>query len=365
MTAKHILLLIVLFVAVLVLTVVIRSGIGGSANFSPVPNTTPIHTQTPTPTPDPKRPITLLLLGYGGGKHEGGLLTDTMILAVIQPKKQTITLIPIPRDLWIELPTTHNTMLPSKINAAFAIGTDTKNYPDKPEQFTGSLGGIHMASYVVERISGIKPDATLAVNFDGFIGSVDALDGLDVNAANSLIDPFYPIAGEENNMCGIDEDEAKQRESTASGFILEELYTCRFETLSFEPGIQHMDGTTALKYVRSRHAYDGGGDFDRSRRQKEVLSAMKEKIISLGFITKASSYFTAWRGNILTDLTLAKVADLVDRTGNPEGYTFQSISLTTDTILTEDKSPDGQYILNPAQGQFEWSGIQEYIMSKL
>src|SRR5574344_530463 len=59
---------------------------------------------TATPTPDPLAPYSILLLGYGGGKHEGGTLTDSIMVAKINPKNETINLISVPRDLWVSIP---------------------------------------------------------------------------------------------------------------------------------------------------------------------------------------------------------------------------------------------------------------------
>ena len=98
-------------------------------------------TATPEPTPDPDRPVSFLLMGYGGGGHEGGKLTDTMMVVYVQPKLQQIDLISIPRDLWVSFPVNGETESYWKINAAYALGSDDRNYPHKLAQYTGPGGG--------------------------------------------------------------------------------------------------------------------------------------------------------------------------------------------------------------------------------
>jgi anionic cell wall polymer biosynthesis LytR-Cps2A-Psr (LCP) family protein len=126
-----------------------------------------INFTIPTPTPDPLAPKNILLMGYGGGMHDGGLLTDTMIVAHIIPKQQLIILISVPRDLWVTLPIT-SSGLNSKINAAFAYGSDTTAYTDRPANFTGINGGGALAEYAVTQVIGLSMDGYAAVSFDGF-----------------------------------------------------------------------------------------------------------------------------------------------------------------------------------------------------
>ncbi|MDQ5951128.1 MAG: polyisoprenyl-teichoic acid--peptidoglycan teichoic acid transferase [Patescibacteria group bacterium] len=157
---------------------------------------------TPTPTPDPLGPYSILLLGHGGPGHDGGSLTDTIILAYIQPRKETIHLISIPRDLWVELPLLPNNQTKGyKVNAAYAVGKDTSQYLDRPEAFAGDGGGGSLAKYAVSQITGIEPTYFMAVNFYAFEEAIDALGGISVRVPQGFDDPDYPIAGEENNTC--------------------------------------------------------------------------------------------------------------------------------------------------------------------
>ncbi len=104
----------------------------------------------------------------------------------------------------------------------------------------------------------------MLLDFDGFTEVVDLLGGLDVKIDRTFDDYQYPIAGKENDLCGSDPE-----------------YKCRYEHLHFDAGLQRMDGKTALKFVRSRHAQgEEGTDFARSQRQQKIILAIKDKFFS-------------------------------------------------------------------------------------
>ena len=319
---------------------------------------------TATPTPDPLAPYSILLLGYGGGTHDGGLLTDTIMLAQIRPKDEEVRLISIPRDLWspiqIESENTEN----KKINEAYAIGSDDKKYPNKKTEFTGKAGGGEMAKYTVEQVTGIKPDYFVAMDFDGFVKIIDNLGGVDVKVNQTFDDPFYPIEELKNDTCGKSEEEMKSLEATMSGDKLEQQYTCRYELLHFDKGVQHMDGTTALKYSRSRHSNVGGGDFNRAERQKVVITAVRDKVMNIGFVSKIIPTFQTLTRHITTDIDLTKMSELVSKAEEISKYKIISIALTDQNVLVNAKASTGQFILNPKLGENNWTEIRQFIEDK-
>lgn len=354
----------------LVLFPATREILGGIFNsnkiISPVPpDVAAAVPALPTPTPDPLSPFTILLLGYGGGKHEGGLLTDTMILARIAPRDKTVDLITVPRDLWVSLPTSVTATSGAKINAAYAFGSDNRTYPNKPSQFKNDNGGGNMAKYAVETVTGIPVNYYVAVSFAGFTKAIDTLGGIDVNVRQTFTDPFYPLEGREKDDCGFGEDIVKTIEATASGEKREQAYWCRYEPLTFDRGVTHMDGTLALKYARSRHSTTNGGDFARSIRQKEVLEAVRTKIMSLGFVTKAIPFYRSIQSSLKTDISLGFMENMIKIAGDIKDYQIDSIALTTDNVLKEEISPNGQYILAPDQGLYNYSGIRKYLNEQI
>lgn len=187
----------------------------------------------------------VLLLGIPGGTHAGADLTDSMMVLSFQHKTKILTLISLPRDVWSDT-------LKDKINSAYHYGEEKKKG-----------GGLVLAKVVAEDVVGIPIHYGLVIDFSGFRRVIDDVGGVDVGVAQGFIDADFPIEGKEEDLCDGDKK-----------------FRCRYESISFEAGKQHMDGTTALKYVRSRHAEgDQGSDFARGRRQQEVIVALKAKLM--------------------------------------------------------------------------------------
>lgn len=321
-------------------------------------------TPTATPTPDPLAPYSILLLGYGGGIHEGGKLTDSIMLAQIAPKDEEVRLISIPRDLWVPISINQEEIENKKINEAYVIGLDDKKYPNKKIEFTGNAGGGEMAKYVIEQVTGIKPNYFAAIDFDGFTKIIDSLGGVEVKVARTFDDPFYPIEEKINDTCGKTEEEIKAIEATMSGEKLDQQFTCRYENLHFDKGVQHMDGTTALKYARSRHSTMDGGDFNRAERQKLVVTAIRDKIISIGFIPKIIPTIQTLTRHITTDIDFSTMSELVAKISEISEYKVISIALTDQNVLMNTKASTGQFILSPKLGENDFSEIKEFIKNK-
>jgi LCP family protein required for cell wall assembly len=319
----------------------------------------------PTPTPDPNRDFGVLLLGYGGGGHEGGYLTDTMILAYVQPKKEKLTLINVPRDLWVPLKTTDTEPKYFKINAAYAVGKDDKKYPNKPIQYTGDAGGGVMAIDAVKMVTGLNVEHFATLSFFGFKKSIDTLGGVTVQVPQTFDDYFYPIEGEEKNTCGFSEQDIATASAALKGDKLEQFFTCRYEHLHFDAGKSQMDGTTALKFVRSRHSAQAGGDFSRSIRQKALLQGIREQVFSVGFLPKMVPFISTLKQDFETDIDLDKMGDFISRAEEFRGYQIQSIAITEPEVLKSSISSDRQYILIPKTGIDDWTTIHQYIQDKL
>ncbi|MDO8598623.1 MAG: LCP family protein, partial [bacterium] len=159
--------------------------------------------------------ITVLLLGMGGEGHEGPLLTDTILIASVQPSTRHATLISIPRDLLI--PTADGTR--EKVNAINAYAEARRG------------DGAATLRDALERTLALRIPYYVRVDFRGFVGLIEAIDGIDVDVERTLDDPQYPVTGMENAP-----------------------WADRFERLVIPAGQQHFTGALALKYVRSRHA---------------------------------------------------------------------------------------------------------------
>jgi len=326
-----------------------------------IPNRTLNISPTVTPTPDPNRDFSILLLGYAGANHDGGYLTDSIMLARISPKLQKVDLISLPRDLWVVMPISTTATQSAKINSAYAVGISDKKYPNKAIEFTGPAGGGEMSKYVVSAVTGIKPDYFFAVDFSGFTKAIDQLDGLDVKVAKTFDDEFYPLDVGTTDLCGKSEDEIKAISATMSGDKLDQQFICRYEKLHFDKGLNHLDGITSLKFARSRHSQTDGGDFNRSERQRLVVEAIKNKIVSLNIFSKIIPLIKTLSSHIKTDMSFSEMEQYISRAPEFSQYKINSLAITDKNFLKMGISKDHQSILIPILGENNFTDIQIYL----
>lgn len=325
------------------------------------------YTQTPEPTPEPAkpRPFTMALLGYGGGSHQGGKLTDSIIVAKIDKDQQKIALISVPRDLWIPLEVEPQTYSYWKINAAYAIGSDDKRYSRKPIQYTGDAGGGELAKKALETVVGFPVDHFLALDFLGFEKTIDVLSGVDVQVARTFDDLLYPIEGKEEDTCGKTPEQIEATIATLSGEKALPEFGCRFEQLHFDRGVTHMDGVTALKYVRSRHGDQDGGDFGRAARQRNLILAVKKRVLDIGFIPKIVPFISVISAHLKTDVSIRQIEEMLSQVDELKNYTVVNIALTDQNVLRFGLSADRQSILMPKAGQDNWDEVHNFIETEL
>jgi anionic cell wall polymer biosynthesis LytR-Cps2A-Psr (LCP) family protein len=291
---------------------------------------------TPEALTNPKGVFNVLLLGYGGGGHSGGSLTDSIIVAHIDTNTKKYSLISIPRDLWVS----GN----RKINAE------------------GSVNGFQNVASTVQNVTGLVIDNFVSVDFANFSKIIDNLGGVNVDVPKAFTDSFYPVPGLENETCGVTAEQINEFKSKYSGFELEKQFTCRYEKISYGKGPATLNGTDALKFVRSRH---GDSDFGRSARQFAVLVGIKSKLISLKSLNKLDSTIDLFSKMVRTDLSAGKIKSLSEAFGDTSVYTKNEIQLTTENVLNEGKSIDGQYILYPKSGNLNFSEVKNFIKNNL
>lgn len=192
----------------------------------------------------------VLIMGIGGGDHPGATLTDSLMFVSYQRSTQDLLMIPVPRDLWIP-------SLRAKINSAYYYG-DLKS---------GPTGGFTLAKAAVSEVLDQPIHYTVLIDFAGFEKLIDLLGGIEINVETGFTDHKYPIPGKENA----------------------EPESDRYEILEFTPGPQIMEGARALKYVRSRNAEGPQGtDLARSQRQRQVLLAIKDRLVSTNVLLNPS-----------------------------------------------------------------------------
>jgi anionic cell wall polymer biosynthesis LytR-Cps2A-Psr (LCP) family protein len=260
----------------------------------------------------------VLLMGHGGEGHSGGGLMDSIILVHIDFESKRAVLISIPRDFWFS---------GHKINSDPSIKD------------------------AVAGITGLSVPDFITIDFNSFVSAIDSLGGIDVEITKPYTDNFYPVRGLENELCGFSPEKVAEFHRLYSGFNLEKQFTCRYETIHFETGTSHMDGGTALKYVRSRH---GDGDFGRSSRQFSVLKSLISENLKFEDVKNLVSF-------VNTNVTLSKAKSLMNLIGNPLDYEISSVHLSDANVLVAGKSSSGAYILLPRAGEGNYSEIKSFI----
>ncbi len=314
-----------------------------------------------TPIPKEKTTFNMLLMGYGGPGHDGAYLTDTMMFASINTEEKRVVLVSIPRDIWVRIPTKSGDEFSRKINSVYQTGLFIENYPDVRDIYAGEQGAGNLVKQVVGTITGQPVDNYVAIDFSGFKQVVDTLGGVDINVERAFSDPLYPVDGKESDLCGLDPEdlegfEEKENIATESPEL---AYPCRYEVLQFSAGPQVMDGDTALKFVRSRHSPTDGGDFNRARRQQLFLEAVRDKVLSIGFIPKILPLMNDLEENVRTDLPIELIQRFLGEATSISDYTITQVVLTTDNYLEHGISDDGQYILVPVDGSHNWETFQD------
>lgn len=272
----------------------------------------------------------LLLLGIAGETHEGKDLTDTMIVVSLKKDSPSISLLSIPRDIWSET-------LKDRINSAYHYGEEKRKG-----------GGKVLAKAVIEDVTGLVIHYVVVVDFSQFERLIDVVGGIDVVVPKTFIDTEYPIAGKENDECGGDT-----------------TYACRYETVQFLAGVVHMDGITALKYVRSRHAEgDEGTDFARGMRQQDIIVALKEKI------KKSKPWFHPNTAKELlqiadlatdTDMTIGEQLTMGKYLLGVQSRAFSKISIEP-LLMSPPSWMYGRYVLVP---KTDYESIHTFIISAL
>lgn len=215
--------------------------------------------------------INVLLLGTDARPDESDVpRTDTMILASFDPHTQRLGLLSLPRDLWLPIP---GLGFSSKINTAYQLGV-TEEYPG---------GGPQLAKDTVSSFIGHPVQYYVRVNFDGFVELIDLIGGVEVVVPTTIHDEQYPT-----------EDYG-------------------FQTFHLDAGIQHLDGETALKYVRTRNIDD---DYSRARRQQQVIRAVADKVVRAdmlpALLSKLPRLLYTMRSSIETDIPMALMLDFAN-----------------------------------------------------
>lgn len=248
--------------------------------------------QQDSPTSSPPQAFLIV------GQHKR--LADSIVVAFASKEEKTVTLVSIPRDLFVN---------GRKINEYL------------------SLYDITTLKQKVEIVIGMPIQGYLVQNFQAFEKIVDTLGGVDIAVPKDIYDTAYPD-GNGN-----------------------------YETYFVQAGAQHMDGAEALKYSRSRHSTS---DFDRAQRQQQILRALQERVINFDFLNHLDaiqSLYDSVQNAIETNISLV---DFLQYLKQFQDFTIKGGNvISTANLLYSSKNIAGQSIVIPRSGNFV--EIQDYI----
>jgi LCP family protein required for cell wall assembly len=240
------------------------------------------------PIPQPAGQTTLILLGSDQRPGVGNYRTDIMVVVVLKPGG-SVTLISFPRDLWVYLPG----RFMQRLNTA------------------QEYGGFSLLKSTFQYNFGFSPESYVLTNFSGFRSIVNGLGGIDVQVARSFHearDGYFPFG------------------------------------YSLKAGLNHMDGDTALWYVRSRQST---GDLDRLRRSQEVLIGVGQKLLTLDGLAHLPELYADFRGAVVTDLTLEDLTGLLPMLQGTDPAKVQRYSLGIDQVTPTILPSSGASVLLP------------------
>lgn len=269
--------------------------------------------EQPKPNWDRQERINFLLLGLDLRPGERGAAnTDTMMIVSVDPATKSVTMLSIPRDLWVPIPGYGE----NRINTAYAIGI-LRNYPG---------GGPALAKKTVQYNFGIPIHYYVTINFVGFRKLVDALGGITIDVPRDIYDPTFP----------------------------DDRYGYR--PLTIRRGRQSMNGDMALAYARTRHV---DNDFGRMFRQQQVLKAIKDKALSLDVITKIPALWAAKEDMAQTDLKLNEILALAQLAKDVKAENIHSAVLD-DSMTTDWTTPNGAMVLLPKRDRIRQLIAQQF-----
>jgi LCP family protein required for cell wall assembly len=213
----------------------------------------------------------LLLLGSDNdGKYSfPALLTQVMMVVHVDTANKSAYMVSIPRDSWVSIPQIGGM---HKIDQAFFLGATQHNSFDD---------GVRIARLTIEQDYGISIDRYGWVGLSGFAKVIDTLGGVDLDVTHPIVDDSYP-------------------NDIGTGSNAKDPYA--YKRLYIPAGPQHLNGTEALEYVRSRHA-DLVGDIGRTQRQQQILSALKQKLTVSSVLANVSNLMKDLNGQVYTDLS--------------------------------------------------------------
>jgi LCP family protein required for cell wall assembly len=223
--------------------------------------------------------------------------TDTLMVMGIDPTTHHINMLSVPRDLWVDIP----------------------GYGQGKLAIAYEIGGPKLAAYTLERDLGIPVDYTVAMTFHGFMNVVNAMGGVTVNVPHELRDPTYPC-----------------------------LVGYAYCPIDIKAGTQHMDGATALEFVRERHAF-AQQDLARVQDQQAFSVAVKHALISPSTWLRYPAILKAVQSSVISNMPMNDVPAIgAQYLLTPKSQVDHEYINLTNGLVKPGWSNDGQSILIPS-----------------
>lgn len=277
----------------------------------------------------------ILVLGIPGKGYNGAFLTDTIFIVNFNPNNQVITLISIPRDLWIQIPHSNNM---TKINSLYAF--DNLNISD-----ISQAKKFDLIKTKITEITGLNIDFTFVFDLTGFGNLIDRIGGVNIWLDKTVLDPRFKDPYDSNDI------------------------------FDLAPGWHTLDGKTSIKFVRTRFAPEG--DFYRINNQHLIINAIKDKILELNKIWSILDWFKLWQSlsnHYVTDIDFASLLNLINSFKN-KNIKMQSITISNrnpDNLLIStfvndyfNNATTSVYVLIPRGGFENYQEIQNFIKTQL
>ncbi len=265
----------------------------------------------------------VLLLGQGDRDHEGIDLTDTVLIASLQPSSNSVLMVSLPRDLYF----LHADELGAgRINTLYR-DRKIQLHRQGLETAEASKGAMQDLAEELSRTLGIQLHGVIKVDFTALTETVDALGGIDIDVPQAIEDPEYP----------------------------DENYG--YQVFSLAAGPQHMDGATALKYARSRHSTS---DFSRAARQQLIVHAMGQKAKEKGIITDLSflsAMIKTLQNHMETTLSTAELVALGAAAKDVDESRLLTMQLSDQNGLYSTLAAPGGFLYSPPREQFEGASV--------
>lgn len=272
-----------------------------------------------------------------GGTHEGGNLTDSIMVISVDQDKKDAYLISIPRDLWVDYNTTDCLVgYRGKINAAYLCASN-----DGQDERAGAAALQAKAGEIL----GLDVQYYIHLNFTAVVEAVDAVGGVEVTIETD--DPRGILDRNFDWKCN---------------------YTCFY--VKYEQGeVAQLDGERALALARARNAAGGyglpGGNFDREQNQQKIIKALREKAVSVGTLTNlgaVTGLIDALGNNLRTNIETKEIRTLMALGTEISSESILSVSLVDEEEpLVTTGNISGQSIVQPIAGLYDYSDIRRYV----